>query len=197
MSRIGNKPVPVPPAVKVDLTGRQVKVSGPKGDLSWAVPAPIDVALDGGQVVVRRPDDVPRNRALHGLSRALIANMVKGVAEGYEKKLEIYGTGYGCKVQGRELHLNIGFMGRGLNRPAQFAFEIPEGLEVDIQVPAARGNTEPARFTVRGADKQQVGQFAAEVRKLRRPEPYLGKGIRYAGEHIRRKAGKVFAGGAA
>lgn len=197
MSRIGNKPVPVPSAVKVDLTGRQVKVSGPKGDLSWAVPAPIDVALDGGQVVVRRPDDVPRNRALHGLSRALIANMVKGVAEGYEKKLEIYGTGYGCKVQGRELHLNIGFMGRGLNRPAQFAFEIPEGLEVDIQVPAARGNTEPARFTVRGADKQQVGQFAAEVRKLRRPEPYLGKGIRYAGEHIRRKAGKVFAGGAA
>ena len=122
MSRIGNKPVPVPSAVKVDLTGRQVKVSGPKGDLSWAVPAPIDVALDGGQVVVRRPDDVPRNRALHGLSRALIANMVKGVAEGYEKKLEIYGTGYGCKVQGRELHLNIGFMGRGLNRPAQFAF---------------------------------------------------------------------------
>ncbi len=197
MSRIGNKPVPVPPAVKVDLTGRQVKVSGPKGNLSWAVPAPIDVALDGGQVVVRRPDDVPRNRALHGLSRALIANMVKGVAEGYEKKLEIYGTGYGCKVQGRELHLNIGFMGRGLNRPAQFAFEIPEGLEVDIQVPAARGNTEPARFTVRGADKQQVGQFAAEVRKLRRPEPYLGKGIRYAGEHIRRKAGKVFAGGTA
>ena len=197
MSRIGNKPVPVPPAVKVDLTGRQVKVSGPKGDLSWAVPAPIDVALDGGQVVVRRPDDVPRNRALHGLSRALIANMVKGVAEGYEKKLEIYGTGYGCKVQGRELHLNIGFMGRGLNRPAQFAFEIPEGLEVDIQVPAARGNTEPARFTVRGADKQQVGQFAAEIRKLRRPEPYLGKGIRYAGERIRRRAGKVFAGGAA
>lgn len=197
MSRVGNKPVPVPSAVKVDLTGRQVKVSGPKGNLSWAVPAPIDVALDGGQVVVRRPDDVPRNRALHGLSRALIANMVKGVAEGYEKKLEIYGTGYGCKVQGRELHLNIGFMGRGLNRPAQFMFEIPEGLEVDIQVPAARGNTEPARFTVRGADKQQVGQFAAEIRKLRRPEPYLGKGIRYAGEHIRRKAGKVFAGGTA
>jgi len=197
MSRIGNKPVPVPPAVKVDLTGRQVKVSGPKGNLSWAVPAPIDVALDGGQVVVRRPDDVPRNRALHGLSRALIANMVKGVAEGYEKKLEIYGTGYGCKVQERQLHLNIGFMGRGLNRLAQFVFEIPEGVEVDIQVPVARGNTEPARFTVRGADKQQVGQFAAEVRKLRRPEPYLGKGIRYAGERIRRKAGKVFAGGAA
>jgi len=197
MSRIGNKPVPVPPAVKVDLTGRQVKVSGPMGNLSWTVPAPIDIALDGGQVVVRRPDDMPRNRALHGLSRALIANMVKGVAEGYEKKLEIYGTGYGCKVQGRELHLNIGFVGRGLNRPAQFVFEIPEGLEVDIRVPAARGNTEPARFTVRGADKQQVGQFAAEIRKLRRPEPYLGKGIRYAGEHIRRKAGKVFAGGAA
>jgi large subunit ribosomal protein L6 len=197
MSRVGNKPVPIPPAVKVDLTGRQVKVSGPKGHLNWTVPAPIEIALDGGQVVVRRPDNMPRNRALHGLSRALIANMVTGVAEGYEKKLEIYGTGYGCKVQGRELHLNIGFMGRGLNRPAQFVFQIPEGLEVDIQVPAARGNTEPARFTVRGADKQQVGQFAAEVRKLRRPEPYLGKGIRYAGEHIRRKAGKVFAGGGA
>jgi large subunit ribosomal protein L6 len=196
MSRIGKKPIPVPAGVEVDLSGRQVKISGPKGNLTWTVPTPIEVGQDEGRVVVRRPNDAPRNRALHGLSRALIANMVRGVAEGYEVKLEIYGTGYGCQVQGRKLQLNLGYSGRGHSRPAQFVLDIPEGLEVDVQVPAARGNTEPARFAVRGADKQQVGQFAAEVRKLRKPEPYLGKGIRYAGEHIRRKAGKVFAGGA-
>jgi large subunit ribosomal protein L6 len=197
MSRIGKKPIPVPAGVKVDLSGRQVKVSGPKGNLTWTVPTPIEVGQDQGRVVVRRPNNAPRNRALHGLSRALIANMVRGVAEGYEVKLEIYGTGYGCQVQGGKLQLNLGYSGRGHNRPTQFALDIPEELEIDVQVPVARGNTEPARFAVRGADKQQVGQFAAEVRKLRKPEPYLGKGIRYAGEHIRRKAGKVFAGGGA
>lgn len=197
MSRIGKKPVPIPSGVKVDVAGRAVKVSGPKGSLSWDVPAPIDVALDADTVVVRRPDDVSRNRALHGLARALIANMVHGVKEGYAIGLEIYGTGYGCTVQGRTLQLNIGFMGRGVGKQAQFEIPIPDGIEVTVKTPVARGNTEPARLTVSGVDKQTVGQFAAEVRKLRKPEPYLGKGIRYAGEQIRRKAGKVFAAGGA
>lgn len=195
MSRIGKKPIPVPSGVKVDIGGRAVKVSGPKGNLNWTVPAPIEVALEDAQVVVRRPDDLPRHRALHGLSRALIANMVRGVDQGYEIKLEAYGTGYSAKLDGRKLMLNIGYMGRGVDRPAQFAIDIPDGLEINVEVPTARGNTEPAKFAVRGADKQAVGQLAAEIRKLRKPEPYLGKGIRYAGEQIRRKAGKVFAGG--
>lgn len=196
MSRIGQKPIPVPAGVKVDIAGRQVRVAGPKGQLAWTVPAPIEVALEQRQVHVRRPDALKRSRALHGLTRALIANMVRGVTEGYEIRLEIYGTGYGCKLQGRKLLLNVGYMGRGLNRPAQFELDIPAGLEVEVQVPAARGNSEPARLAIRGADKQQVAQLAAEIRKLRRPEPYLGKGIRYQGEQVRRKAGKVFAGGA-
>jgi len=152
-------------------------------------------AVEQGQVVVRRPDDVAANRALHGLSRALIANMVRGCAEGYSRSLEIYGTGYSANVDGKNLLLNCGYMGRGVGRKAQFMIPIPEGLQIRIETPAARGNNEPARFTVTGPDKQQVNQFAAEIRKLRKPEPYLGKGIRYAGEQIRRKAGKVFAGG--
>jgi len=192
---MGKKPVPIPAGVKVEIAGQAVKVQGPRGELHWTVPDPIEARLDGAQLVVRRPDDQPRNRALHGLSRALLANMVHGVSVGYEKKLEIYGTGYSVKKQGRQLWLNIGFMGRGHNRPAQFMVDIPAGLEVDVEVESARGNTEPARFTVRGIDKQLVGQFAAELRKLRKPEPYQGKGIRYAGEQVRRKAGKVFAGG--
>ena len=144
---------------------------------------------------MRRPDDQPESRALHGLSRALITNMVTGVTDGYEKKLEIYGTGFNVKKQGQQLYLNLGFVGRGHNRPAQFMVDIPAGVEVVIETEAARGDTEPARFSVRGIDKQAVGQFAAELRKLRKPEPYKGKGIRYAGEQIRRKAGKVFASG--
>jgi large subunit ribosomal protein L6 len=123
--------------------------------------------------------------------------MVQGVTEGYEIKLEVYGTGYSVKKQGRQLWLNIGFVGRGHNRPAQFMIDIPAGIEVDIQTEAARGDTDPARFSVKGIDKQAIGQFAAELRNLRKPEPYKGKGIRYAGEQIRRKAGKVFASGGA
>ena len=159
------------------------------------MPVPIEAAVEDGQVVVRRPDDLQRNRALHGLSRALIANMVTGVSEGYTIALEIYGTGYGCQVKGKQLLLNCGYMGRGVGKPAQFEIDIPDGLTIDVQTPQTRGNNEPAKFTVSGCDKQAVGQFAAEVRKLRKPEPYLGKGIRYAGEQIRRKAGKVFASG--
>jgi len=197
MSRIGNKPIPIPKGVKVECTGASVSVSGPKGNLSWTLPGSIRAAVEGTQIVVRRPDDQAQSKALHGLSRALIANMVKGVLEGYQIELEMYGTGYNAKVEGRTLLLNVGYMGRGLGRRAQFEIPIPPGLEVKVTVPVARGNNEPAKFTISGVDKQLVGQFAAEIRKIRKPEPYLGKGIRYAGEHIRRKAGKVFAGGAA
>jgi large subunit ribosomal protein L6 len=197
MSRIGKKPVSIPAGVKVEVAGPSVVVSGPKGKLSWRVPAPITVAVEDDCVVVHRPNDVAHTRALHGLSRALVANMVKGVTEGYRVGLEMYGTGYSAKVDRRRLLLNCGYTGRGMGKAAQFEIPIPDGLEVTVEVPVARGNTEPARFSVSGPDKQAVGQFAAEVRKVRKPEPYLGKGIRYAGERVRRKAGKVFAGGGA
>lgn len=195
MSRIGNKPVPVPAGVTVKIDGRHVSVSGPKGNLDWRVPEPIEPALEDGQVVVKRPDDEARSRERHGLSRALIANMVHGCHAGYEQKMEVYGTGYGCKLEQNKLHLNCGFMGRGVNSPAQFIIDVPQGLTVTVETPAARGDSEPAKFTVTGIDKQKLGNFCAEVRKIRKPEPYKGKGIRYAGEQVRRKAGKVFAGG--
>ncbi len=197
MSRIGKKPVPIPGGVKLNVSGATVSVSGPKGQLTWDLPRPITAVVEGNQVVIRRPDDTARNRALHGLSRALVANMVRGCAEGYSRSLEIYGTGYSAAVEGKNLLLNCGYMGRGVGRKAQFIIPIPAGLQIKVEVPAARGNNEPAKFTVSGPDKQQVNQFAAEIRKLRKPEPYLGKGIRYAGEHVRRKQGKVFAGGGA
>ena len=196
MSRIGKQPIAIPSGVTVEIQGALVKVAGPKGNLSFSVPAPIAVQQADGQLSFTRPDDEPSSRALHGLSRALVANMVKGVTDGYSKSLEIYGTGYNCKVQGKQLLLNIGFMGRGLNRAAQYILDIPEGIKIDIQTESARGDSDPAKFSISGCDKQQVGQLAAEIRKLRKPEPYKGKGIRYAGEQIRRKAGKVFAGGA-
>jgi large subunit ribosomal protein L6 len=197
MSRVGNKPIPIPAGVNVEVAGQSVQVAGPKGKLAWLLPRPITAVVEQGRLVVRRPDEVAQHRALHGMSRALLANMIKGVTDGYEIGLEIYGTGYGAKVDGRRLLLNCGYSGRGVGRMAQFDIPIPAGLEIRIEIPTARGNTEPARFFVVGSDKQAVGQFAAEIRKLRKPEPYLGKGIRYLGEHIRRKAGKVFAGGAA
>jgi len=201
MSRIGRKPIEVPAGVTVDISGRKVQVSGPKckKPLSWEVPAPISAAVaDGGkQVVVTRPDDEKRSKALHGLSRALIANMVQGAHQGYERRLLIYGTGYNCKVNGGNLLLNVGFMGRGTKEKPQFTIPIPEGVEVVVETPAARGETDPAKFLVQGADKQLVGEFSAEVRAIRPPEPYKGKGISYEGEHVQRKAGKAFAGGAA
>jgi len=203
MSRIGKKPIPVPSGVKVELGDHTVKTSGPKGQLSWRYPDGISVEYDPAASLIRvtRLDDAPRIRALHGLTRALIANMVQGVNQGYEKKLEIYGTGYGCQVKGGQLLLNCGFIGRtvggGEQKEAQFYIDIPEGLTVTVEVPTARGNTEPAKLTVQGASKQQVGEFAAELRSIRPPEPYQGKGIRYAGEHIRRKQGKAFASGGA
>ena len=195
MSRIGKKPVPVLDGVTAKIAGQDVTISGPKGQLTWAVPAPIKVALEDKEIVVTRPDDHPRHRALHGLTRSLVNNMIVGVKDGYEIKLEVYGTGYSAKKQGNQLWLNCGYMGRGHNKPAQFMIDIPSNLEINIQTESARGDTEPAKFSVSGIDKQAVGQFAAEVRKIRKPEPYKGKGIRYAGEQVRRKAGKVFATG--
>ena len=196
MSRIGKKPIPVPKGVKIELRDHAVNVSGPKGQLSWKYPEGVTVEFDAAAslIHVKRSTDEKQIRAMHGLTRALIQNMVTGVSQGYEKRLEIYGTGYSCKLQGKQLLLNIGYMGRGLNRPAQFMIDVPAGLTVEVLVPAARGESEPAKFVIRGADKQLVGEFAAEVRGLRPPEPYQGKGIRYEGEYVRRKQGKAFAG---
>ena len=203
MSRIGKKPIPVPSGVQVAVSDRTVKAKGPKGELSWQFPGEVTVEVDSGASLVKvgRMGDSSRVRALHGLSRALIANMVVGVAQGYEKKLEIYGTGYGCQVKGGRFLLNCGYMGRGVDaegkpREAQFVIEIPKGLTVTVEVPAARGETEPAKFTVTGADKQLVGRFTSEIRLSRPPEPYKGKGIRFMGEHVRRKQGKAFASSA-
>lgn len=202
MSRIGKKPVPVPSGVKVTVADRQIKTSGPKGELCWKCPPEVSVALDesANEIRVDRADDSSRARAMHGLARALIANMIAGVEKGFEKKLEIYGTGYGCQVKGQRLLLNCGHMGRGIDasgkqKEAQFDIVIPQGLTVTVEVPAARGNSDPARMTISGPDKQVVGHFAAEIRLLKPPEPYQGKGIRYADEQVRRKQGKAFAGG--
>lgn len=195
MSRIGNKPVAIAKGVKVEVAGPVIKVQGPKGNLAYTLPRPISAKVDKDHVVFTRADDTTPSKALHGLARALVNNMIKGCAEGYSIGLEMYGTGYTVKLEGKELLLNCGYMGRGVGKRAQFEIPVPDGLTIKVEVPQSRGNTEPAKFTVAGCDKQLVGQFAAEVRKLRKPEPYLGKGIRYAGEHIRRKQGKVFAGG--
>ncbi len=195
MSRVGNKPIPVPSGAKVEVSGNVVKATGPKGNLSLSVVPTITAKIDGANVVVSRGDDLKKSRALHGLTRALLANMIEGVTKGYSQTLEVYGTGYTCKVEGTNLMLNVGFMGRGFGKPAQFIIPIPAGLKVNIDAPAARGENEPAKFTVTGIDKQLIGNFCAEVRKIRKPEPYKGKGIRYAGEPVRRKVGKQFAGG--
>ena len=198
MSRIGKQPVPIPGGVQVDLQQGRVQVSGPKGSLDWALPGGIHAEHDSDAKVIRvgRDNDRKQTRANHGLSRALINNMVRGVSEGFQKELHIYGTGYGCKLEGKNLQINAGFSGLGHGRSYQFAVPVPDGLEVEVLVPAARGESDPAKFIVRGADRQKVGQFAAEVRKLRPTEPYQGKGIRYSDEVVRRKAGKAFASGA-
>jgi len=195
MSRIGNKPVELPGGVKVEIQGSTVTVSGSKGQLHWEVPSPIRVKTSDGQVTLERSSDARKSRELHGLSRALIQNMVRGVTEGYQKRLLVYGTGYGCNVKGGKLELNLGYMGRSVNKAPQFSIPIPEGVEVTVETPAARGDSEPAKMLIHGMDKQKVGQFAAEVRALRRPEPYKGKGVRYEGEVVKRKQGKAFTSG--
>lgn len=196
MSRVGRKLIRLPKGVSVAINGADVGVSGPLGKLNWSVPSAISVAFDDDKefVKVTRQGDRKQTRALHGLSRALIANMVEGVSKGFERRLLIYGTGYGCKVSEGKLELNLGFMGRGAKNVPQFRMDIPEGLEVTVEVPVSRGDRDPAKLSVKGCDKQQVGQFVSAVRKLRPPEPYKGKGVRYEGEYVRRKQGKAVVG---
>jgi large subunit ribosomal protein L6 len=176
MSRIGKMPVTVPSGVDVEVVGTQVTVKGSKGRLSREFTDRVKFQIDDGLVTVAREDDTRESRALHGLSRALLANMVQGVSEGYSKVLEIHGVGYRASLKGSDLELLVGFS-HSVDVPA------PEGI--DFEVP------EPTRIVVSGIDKEQVGQVAAEIRRVRPPEPYKGKGIRYAGEYVRRKAGKA------
>ncbi len=196
MSRVGSQPVPVPSGVTVKIASRQVSVTGPKGSLSWTHPVTAKAVYDEATkaVVVTRENDEKQSRANHGLTRALIANMVIGVSQGFEKHLEIYGTGYNCKLADGLLKLNVGFSGRRHGLGAQFEVPVPEGIEVVVEREAARGDTDPALVTIKGYDKQLVGEFAADIRALRKTEPYKGKGIRYRGEHVRRKQGKALAG---
>lgn len=189
MSRIGKKPVALPSGVKVEIKGPAVSISGPKGSLSWSHPAGLKVRHDTGAnaLVVERTDDTRQQRAYHGLTRALLQNMVTGVTAGYEIKLEIFGTGYGCAVKGQNLELTVGY-----SHPV--TLPIPQGVKVNIEVAQTRGNDTPAKLAVVGFDKQVVGQFARSIKDARPPEPYQGKGVRYQGEQIKRKAGKAFAG---
>lgn len=176
MSRIGKMPVVIPDGVKIEMVGDRMKVTGPKGSLEQAVRSEIKVDIGESEVVMTRPDDRPDTRALHGLTRALLNNMVIGVTQGYEKTLEIHGVGYRAKMEGKTLSLQLGHS-HPVTVPA------PEGIEFSVE-----GNT---TIKVVGIDKQQVGQAAAQVRAWRKPEPYKGKGIRYSNEYVRRKAGKA------
>ena len=189
MSRVGRLPIDIPAGVKISLAGRTVNVEGPKGKLSWTHHELMTVRIDeeNKSVLVERGDDERLSRSLHGTTRSLIANMIEGVAKGYERGLELYGVGYSVAVQGKDISLNCGYS-------HSVVMPIPEGITVDIATPQARGDNDPARFKVSGCDKQVVGEFAAVCRKARKPEPYKGKGIRYAGERIVRKVGKAFAG---
>ena len=177
MSRIGKVPVPVPSGVDVTIEGPVVTVKGPKGTLAHTIPSPIAVARDDdGALVVTRPDDLRESRSLHGLTRTLLSNLVTGVTEGYVKRLEIHGTGYRVVARGEDLEFALGF-----SHPV--TVNAPDGITFEV--------TSPTRFAVSGIDKQQVGEVAAKIRKIRKPEPYKGKGVRYAGEVVRRKAGKA------
>jgi large subunit ribosomal protein L6 len=175
MSRIGRTPIPLPEGVSVDISGQKVTVAGPKGELRHTVVEPIRVSESDGTLVVTRPTDRGPHRALHGLSRTLVANMVQGVSDGFERRLEIVGVGYRAQARGASLELAVGF-----SHPV--TIEPPEGIQ--FEVPA------PTQVVVRGIDKQAVGQVAAQIRAVRPPEPYKGKGIRYVGEVVRRKVGK-------
>ncbi|MGO8886226.1 MAG: 50S ribosomal protein L6 [Streptosporangiaceae bacterium] len=176
MSRIGRMPVAVPSGVDVTINGREVVVQGPKGRLQLEVAAPIEVSQSDGTITVTRPSDEGEIRALHGLSRSLIANMVTGVTDGYRKTLEIVGVGYRVQARGSDLEFALGF-----SHPVPV--RAPEGITFRVET--------PTRFVVEGIDKQQVGEVAANIRKLRKPDPYKGKGVRYQGEQVRRKAGKA------
>jgi large subunit ribosomal protein L6 len=176
MSRIGKVPVPVPTGVDVTIDGAVVTVKGPKGSLTHTVPGPISVVQEDATLVVTRQDDERVSRSLHGLTRTLIANLVTGVTEGYTKKLEIVGTGYRVMAKGNDLEFALGF-----SHPV--IVPAPEGISFAVET--------PTKFSVSGIDKQLVGETAANIRKIRKPEPYKGKGVRYAGEQVRRKAGKA------
>jgi large subunit ribosomal protein L6 len=175
MSRIGKMPIEVPAGVTISLAPGRVTVNGPKGELSQAVSPAMKIEQSNGTLTVERPTDRGEHRALHGLTRSLIANMVEGVTNGFEKRLEIQGVGYRARLQGNALELALGY-----SHPVSVS--APEGIEFEVP--------QPTEVIVRGIDKQLVGEIAARIRKQRPPEPYKGKGIRYAGEHVRRKVGK-------
>ena len=176
MSRVGKMPIPVPSGVEVTINGSHVTVKGPKGTLEHDAPETITIAREGDELLVTRPDDERENRALHGLTRSLVNNMVIGVSEGFVRELEIVGVGYRAAAAGpQRLEIQVGY-----SHPVHV--DAPDGIEFETPV--------PTRITVRGYDKQLVGQIAADIRKIRKPEPYKGKGIRYANEHVLRKAGK-------
>ena len=176
MSRIGKRPIPVPAGVTVTVNGNTVSVKGPRGELSRTLPADITVAQENGELTVRRPSDEAHHRALHGLSRTLVANMVEGVTKGFQRQLDIVGVGYRAEARPFGLHLALGY-----SHPIEY--KAPAGIKLTAP--------QPTQIIVDGADKEMVGQVAAELRGLRPPEPYKGKGIKYAGEQIRRKAGKA------
>ncbi len=178
MSRVGKAPIPLPSGVTVTHAGQQVNVKGPKGELAWSLPSPIGIAVANGQATLTRASEEPGTAALHGLSRTLVANMVQGVAEGFSRELEINGVGYRAQAQGKTLILNLGF-----SHPVHFP--LPAGITAETP--------KPTQIIVKGIDKQLVGQVAADIRRVLPPEPYKGKGIKYVGEVIRRKAGKAAA----
>ena len=180
MSRIGKKPITIPAGVDVKINGSQVTVKGPKGELSNSFDEAMAITMENNEIIVTRPSDAKEHRSLHGLTRTLIANMVMGVTEGYKKELEVNGVGYRAQKQGKNLVLNLGFSHQVI---------MPEVDGITIDVP--NNNS----IIISGPDKQKVGQFAAEVREKRPPEPYKGKGIKYVDEHIRRKEGKAAKGG--
>jgi len=193
MSRIGNKPIDIPPGVRIEQKGQFINVEGPLGQLQIDSLPGIKVEIGSNQKKILVGNDHPedrQNRQLHGTTRALLANMVIGVSKGFEKKMEIFGTGYNVKEQGGKLIFQVGY-----SQPVERV--IPKGVKITIDVGATRGNDVPAKFTLVSIDKALLGQFAADIRKIRPPEPYKGKGIRYAGERIRRKVGKAFASGGA
>ena len=176
MSRIGKQPVAIPSGVTVQIDGRDVRVKGPKGEVATRIPAEITARIDDGHVLVERAGDGTRDKSMHGLARSLVANMVAGVTEGFTKRLEIVGVGYRAEASGQTVRLNLGY-----SHPIQYP--VPKGIEVKTPSPTV--------IEISGADKQVVGQVAAELRGLRPTEPYKGKGIKYEGEHVRRKAGKT------